>query len=72
MLNNSQNLGSGKVKLPERTKIMKKIHRYHIRFYTTGGFLKDVTVEASTKADAITKVRKDYKVIEMYCIRFID
>ena len=51
---------------------MKKIHRYHIKFYTTGSFLKEVTVEASTKSEAIAKVRKDYVVIEMYCIRFID
>ena len=51
---------------------MKKIHRYHIKFYSTGGFLKDVTIEASSKSEAISKVHKDYKVIEMYCIRFID
>lgn len=51
---------------------MKKIHRYHIKFYSTGGFLKDVTVEASTKAEAMAKVRKDHVVIEMYSITFVD
>lgn len=51
---------------------MKKIHRYRIRFYTTGGFLKDVTIEASTKADAIAKLNKDYRVIEVHCVTFID
>ena len=51
---------------------MKKIHSYHIRFYTTGNFLKDVIVEASTVQEAILKVRKTHKVIEMYSVRFID
>lgn len=51
---------------------MKKVHRYHCRFYTTGGWLKSVSIEASSKAEAIAKVHKDYTVIEMYCIRFID
>lgn len=51
---------------------MKKIHRYNIKFYSTGGFLKDVTVEACNKAEAIAKVREEHKVIEMYSIRFID
>ena len=61
------------VRQPKKGRmIMKKIHTYHIKFYTTGGFLKDVTVTASTKADAIAQVRKDYTVIEIYCVRFID
>lgn len=51
---------------------MKKNHTYHISFYTTGGFLKEVWVEASTKADAMAYVRKHYTVIEMYCVRFVD
>lgn len=44
---------------------------WHIRFYTTGGFLKDVTVNANNKAEAILKVRKAYKVIEIYGIKCI-
>lgn len=48
---------------------MKKIYDWSVKFYTTGGFLKHVFLEASTKAEAIAKVRKEYKVIEMYSIR---
>lgn len=55
----------------ERTEPMK-IHTYHISFYTTGGFLKEVWVKAISKADAMSYVNKHYTVIEMYCVRFVD
>ena len=51
---------------------MKKDHRYEIMYYTTGGWLKTVTIVASTKAEALTKVRGEYKVIEIYRVRYID
>lgn len=51
---------------------MKKIHWYEIKFYSTGGWLKTVNVNASSKGEALDIVRKNYQVIEMYSIRFID
>ncbi|MBR6623320.1 MAG: hypothetical protein IKK91_05440 [Ruminococcus sp.] len=44
---------------------------WRIRFYTTGGFLESVTVNANNKTEAILKVRKAYKVIEIYGIKYI-
>lgn len=44
---------------------------WHVRFYTTGGFLKEVIVNANNETEAILKVRKMYKVYEIYGIKWI-
>lgn len=49
---------------------MKKIHTYEIRYYS-GQWLKRKAVEASTKAEALMKVRASDKVTEIYSVRFI-
>ena len=51
---------------------MKKIHTYSVMFYTRGGWLKKMLVEASTQSEAISITRKKYDFIEMYRVRFID
>lgn len=50
---------------------MKKRHDYEIKFYTSGGFLLTKYATASTKAEAMEKISKEYKVISFYRVRFI-
>ena len=49
---------------------MKKIHTYEIQYYS-GQWLKRKFIEASTKSDALRKVRETDKVTEIYSVRFI-
>lgn len=51
---------------------MIKVHRYEVMYYSTGGWLKRVTVEARTRDEAIKVTRMTYDVIEMYRVRYID
>lgn len=48
------------------------MHKYHIKYYTSGCFLTDTYVTARTVADAIAQVIMDHHVIEMHCVHCID
>lgn len=49
---------------------MKKIHTYEIRYYS-GQWFKHRFIDASTKAEALMKIREADKVTEIYSVRFI-
>ena len=48
---------------------MKKQHTYEVRYYTSGGWLKSMFVEAYDTNDAIKKVRSKEVIIEIYGVR---
>lgn len=51
---------------------MKKNHHYEVMVYIRGGWLIRASISASTKAEAIAKAHKEYDIVSVYSVRYID